>query len=56
MFYGTVFLLKALTHFDESLHAVHSQQGQKPAAVYHLSASPAFWDEYISSEQTVPDI
>lgn len=50
VFYGTVFLLSA---------DIHSWQEQKPAAVYHPSVSPpplAFWDEYISREQTVPDI
>jgi len=41
--------LKAFTHFDESLLAVHSWRGQKPDAVYQARATPAFRDEYISS-------
>lgn len=37
---------------DESLHAA---LWHKPGPVYHPGASPAFWDEYISSEQAVSD-
>lgn len=40
--YTALFLLKGLSHFDESLPAAQPQQGKKPAAVYHPSASSAF--------------
>lgn len=53
--YGAVSLWGGLTHFELST-AVPSWQGQKAGAVYHPATSPASWDEYISYEQTLPDI